>query len=322
VTLPLVSVNILAFNHRQYLAQCLDSVLAQTYAPLEITLVDNGSTDGAVEFVRQAYPQVRVIANDRNLGYSGGHNVGIRATVGEYVLLLNPDVYLTPTFVAEAVRVLESAADVGMVTGKLLLMDEAGNVTSRIDAAGTMIDRYRRNYERGHGEDDVGQYERVEPVFAAFGAAPLYRRAMLEDVQIAGEVFDQDLFTYREEVDLAWRAQARGWCCLYAPAAVAYHVHAYRPASRRNCPPWQRRLQFRNRYLMVIKNDTAGNLLRHLPFLLAYELAALGYVLLFEPELLKAYLEVLQLWPRMWRKRCWIQANRTIPAAALYHWFR
>jgi GT2 family glycosyltransferase len=319
---PLVSVNILAQNHRPHLARCLDSVLAQTYAPLEITFIDNGSADDAVEFVRQAYPRAYIIANGKNLGYSGGHNIGIRATSGQYVLLLNPDVRLTPSYTAEAVRALECADNVGMVTGKLLLMDEAGNPTTRLDSAGVVLDRYRKNRERGHGQEDLGQYERVEDVFGAMGAAPLYRRAMLEDIRIGEEILDEDFFAYREEVDLAWRARLRGWRCLYTPAAIAYHVHAYRPENRNNRPAWQRRMQFRNRYLLMLKNDTLGSLLRHTPYVFGYELAALGYALLVDRHLLSGYWNVLQLLPKMMRKRRYIQSHRLVSGTAMLHWLQ
>jgi len=317
-----VSVNVLGLNHRAYLGQCLGSTLAQTYRPIEVTYIDNGSTDGSLELVRERHPQVRTVSNGANLGYSGGHNVGIRCTEGKYVLLLTPDVRLMPPFVAEAVRVLESADDVGMVAGKLLLMDEAGHASSRLDATGIVIDRYRKNHERGHGEEDVGQYDRNEPVFGAFGAAPLYRRAMLEDVRVGEEIFDEDFFAYREEVDLAWRAQLRGWRCVYTPAAVAYHVHAYRPGSRKSCPVWQRRLQFRNRYLLMLKNDTMSNLLRHAHYILAYEVAAFGYVLLIDRCLIGGYLDVLRLLPKMLRKRRWIQSHRKVSSKGMLHWFR
>lgn len=318
----MVSINVLGFNHRPYLEACLESVLAQTYQPIEATFIDNDSTDGSLKFVQQQYPQVRTLSNRANLGYSGGHNVGIQNTSGEYLLLLNPDVCLAPSFVAEAVHALESADDVGMVAGKLFLMDGDGLASSRLDATGIGIDCRRKNYERGHGEEDVGQYDQVEAVFGPFGAAPLYRRAMLEDICIGAEIFDEDFFAYREEVDVAWRAQLRGWRCLYTPTAVAYHVHAYRPESRKSRLPWQRRLQFRNRYLLVLKNDTPADLLRHIPFLLPYEIAAFGYALFVEPCLLGGYLDVLRLLPRMLRKRRWIQSHRKVPEKTMLHWFR
>lgn len=321
MTAAMVSVNVLGLNHRSYLEQCLESVLAQVYWPIEATYIDNGSSDGSLELVQERYPQVRTLSNGANLGYSGGHNIGIENTSGEYVLLLNPDVRLTPSFVTEAVCALGSADDVGMVAEKLLLMDDAGNASSRLDAAGIVIDRYRKNRERGHGEEDVGQYEQVEPVFGAFGAAPLYRRAMLEDIRVGSEIFDEDFFAYREEVDLAWRAQLRSWRCLYTPAAVAYHVHAYRPESRSSRPEWQRRLQFRNRYLLMLKNETMGSLLRHAHYILAYEIAALGYALLIDRCLLGGYLDALRLLPRMLHKRRWIQSHRKVSGTALLHWF-
>jgi len=201
-------------------------------------------------------------------------------------------------------------------------MDEAGYPSTRLDSTGIVLDRYRKNHERGHGEEDTGQYEQIEDVFSAMGAAPLYRRAMLEDIRVDGEIFDEDFFAYREEVDLAWRAHLRNWRCLYTPAAVAFHVHAYRPESRSSRPAWQRRLQFRNRYLLMLKNDTPGNLLRHAPYILSYEVAALGYALLVDRCLLGGYWDVLQLLPKMMRKRRYIQSHRLASGAAMLRWLK
>jgi GT2 family glycosyltransferase len=147
-------------------------------------------------------------------------------------------------------------------------------------------------------------------VFGADGAAALYRRETLEDCAVAGQVLDEDMELWASDVDLAWRARLRGWKCVYDPRAVAYHVRSYSPSTRARMPAGARRLQFRNRYLMIAKNDTAGGLARDLPRLLAFEVAALGFALLREPFLLRGYAEAARLLPDALRKRREVQARR------------
>ncbi len=223
----------------RYLKRAIPLIFAQTYSEIEITLIDNASKDGSLEFVQKNFPPVRIIRNDRNLGYVGGHNLGIAETDGEYVLLLNPDIFMLPDFIEEKVKAIGYGHDVGMAGGKLLQIgpDETDFPEKRIiDSTGILMNRMRKNYDRGYGEQDTGQYDREEFIFGPSGAAPLYRRKMLEDIKIENEYFDSIFFMYREEVDLAWRAQLLNWKCRYTPHAVAYHIRGYSPMNRMTTP--------------------------------------------------------------------------------------
>ncbi len=320
-----VSINILNFNDRKYLEKTLPLILAQTYPNYEVVLTDNASTDGSVEYVREHFPGVRILQNEKNLGYAGGHNRGISATDGEYVMLLNTDIFLTPDFLEHKVKALEYSDEVGSAEGKLLQInpDEDGFPDYKIfDSTGLALNRMRKNSDRGYGIEDVGQYDHEEFVFGPSGATPLYRREMLEDVRIDGEYFDSTFFIYREEVDLAWRAQIQGWKCRYTPKAVAYHVRGYSPKSRKSMPEYLRQLQFRNRYLMLVKNESVRNLLFDLPYILLYEILQFGYVLTREPHLLKAYRQFFELCPEARRKRRIIASRKRVSDAYLRQWFR
>jgi GT2 family glycosyltransferase len=320
-----VSVNILNFNHIRYLKRAIPLILAQTYPEIEITLIDNASGDGSIEYVQKNFPSVRIIRNHQNLGYVGGHNRGIDETDGEYVLLLNPDIFMLSNFIEEKVKSIQFASDVGMAEGKLLQINfnERGFPVNRIiDSTGLVINRMRKNYDRGHGEKDVGQYDREEFVFGPSGASPLYRRKMLEDVRIENEYFDSTFFMYREEVDLAWRAQLLNWKCRYTPNAIAYHVRSYSPRNRKLVPKYFRQLQFRNRYLMMLKMESLRNLLAHLPYLLLYEFSQFVYVLFREPHLLLAFKQLFKLLPEAWRKRKIIAARKRVPDAYMLQWCR
>jgi len=322
--MQLVSVSVLVYNHRQYLEKCVESVLSQTYANIELLVIDNGSEDGSVELMKRRFPGVTLVESGENMGYAGGHNKAIRMSHGAYFVALNPDVVLTTTFIEEKVRAAEQDVRIGMVEGKMLKIKFDGHTwreTGLLDSTGLVLRKNRKNYERGHGEPDDGRYSDGEFVFGAFGAAPLYRREMLEELKIGDEYFDEDFFAYREEVDLAWRAQLRGWKCLYTPKAIAYHVHSYSPETRKQQPRSLRRLQFRNRYLLMLKNDSWRNMLRHAPYILGFEVLALCYVLLREPHLLLGYWDALRLLPKMIQKRRIIQSKKLVPDGYMLRWF-
>lgn len=314
-----VTVHVLSFNHEKFLGYCIESIKKQSYKNVEIIISDNNSTDDSVQFVKKNFPEIRLEVNKINLGYAAGHNKAIKNTVGKFFMPINADVVMTQTFIEEKVKAIETDKIVGMVEGKLIKVDEDFSqfklLKKRerfIDSTGLILCKNRKNYERGSGQKDEGQFEDIEYIFGAFGASAMYRREMLEDIKIEEEYFDEKFFMYREEVDLAWRAQLFGWKCVYTPNAVAYHVHAYNPNTRKNQPKKYRLLQFRNRYLMIVKNDTFKNFAYHLPYILSYEILALGFVLLREPYLLKGYYEFIKLLPDALKKRKTIMNKKKV----------
>jgi GT2 family glycosyltransferase len=305
-----VSVSIASYNNRTIIGECIVSVLGQTHPGIEIVLVDNASTDGTADFVSENFPGVRVLRNGSNELFCKAQNSGIRASSGEYVLVLNSDAVLDSRFVEEALNPMEARPDVGSVTGRILR--KGGGV---IDTTGLFLGRDRRPVDRGYGEPDDGRYMEPGYVFGAGGVAPLYRRDMLEDVSIDGEYFDENYGAFYEDLDLAWRAAARGWKAWYAPAAVAWHM---RGATARTAAPGRglmRRyalarlpdsLKSRlvvNRYLTMVKNDTPGGFLLNLPFIAFYDLRLWFYLLLFSPRAIPGVAKGLGLMGDAWRKR-------------------
>jgi GT2 family glycosyltransferase len=172
-----------------------------------------------------------------------------------------------------------------------------------------VVDRRRKNGLVGHGAP-ASAYLRPAECFGADGAGAVYRRATLEDCAVEREVFDPDLERWASDADLAWRARVLGWRGVYEPAAVAYHVRTYMPGTRAQMSEEARQMQFRNRYLMMVKNDSARELGRDLHQILAYELLSLGHVLLRERHLLAAYREAWRRLPAARRRRSAIQARR------------
>lgn len=290
----------------ELLRHSLPAALAQDGA--DVVVVDNGCVDDTSAVAEEH--GVRVIRFAERTQYCALTNAAIAATAGDALLLLNADCFLEPGFLAAARRRLAEPG-VGSVAPKLLRALGPGRSQrlDAIDAAGMVVDRRRKNTLVGHGRPGLA-YDRSGEAFGADGAAALYRRETLEQCALEGEVFDPDFERWASDVDLAWRARLLGWRCVYEPLAVAYHVRWYSPSTRAGMPERDRRMQFRNRYLMMVKNDTAHGLVHDLPRIAAWEIAALGYALVRERHLLGAYREALELLPGARRRRRLVQAAR------------
>jgi GT2 family glycosyltransferase len=208
-----------------------------------VVVVDNGSTDGSGKLIRTEFPDCRLLEAGGNLGFAGGNNLGLRAGTGEYLVLLNNDTKVRPGWLQAMIAAAESDPEVGAVTAKLLYADRPGTIQS----AGTVLHDDGGGSDRGSGEVDTGQYDRLEEVFGLNGASALLRRHALEDVGLLDETF----FMYYEDTDLSWRLRLRGWKVLYQPAAEVDHVHA---ASSREWSPFFTFHADRNRLLMLLKN--------------------------------------------------------------------
>lgn len=305
-----VSVSIVSFNNRSFIGDCLDSVMRQDYPASEVVLVDNASSDGTVEFVRENYPGVRVIVNSENELFCRAQNTGIRSTAGEYVLVLNSDVVLDSGFLSAAVAAMESDPKVGSVTGRV--MRTGGKV---IDTTGMFVGRDRRPMDRGYGEPDDGRYTVRGYVFGAGGVCPLYRRVMLDEVAMGGEYFDESYGAFYEDLDLAWRADRRGWRAYFAPAAVAYHQRGATARKAGDAPGiigdyaisrLPDSLKARvvvNRYLTMVKNDSLAGVLLHLPWIIYCDVKLWAFLVLFAPRAIPGVLSGLKLLPLAWQRR-------------------
>lgn len=212
---PLVSVVIPNWNGAHHLPTCLDSLRRQHYAPLEILVVDNASTDGSCELVTRDYPEVRLIALPQNRGFTGACNAGIQAAQGEIIALLNNDTEVDPGWTAALVDAFARHPEAGLVACKMMLFDQR----DRFHTAGDLFRVDGRLFNRGVWEKDEGQYDQETYVFSACGGAAAYRRTMLDEIGL----LDDDFFFSCEDMDLAWRAQLAGYRCVYTPAALVYH---------------------------------------------------------------------------------------------------
>ena len=197
------------------LPACLDALQRQTARAFEIVVVDNGSRDGSLDLLDRRYPEARVIALPRNLGYAGGCNVGLQAAQGDVLCILNNDTEVEPDWLEEMLAALARHPDAGMAMPKVKLFDDR----SRLHTTGDYVCTNGIPDSRGVWQPDEGQFDREEYIFGAAGVAPAYRREMLDEIGL----FDADFGSYCEDVDLSWRAQLVGYRCIYAPQAVLYH---------------------------------------------------------------------------------------------------
>jgi len=319
-----VLVSIVTYNSGQYLQACLESLKGQEYTDFTVSLWDNASTDDTAAIIATHRDLLGfTFFSDRNLGFCAAHNRLISSTALDYVLVLNPDVVLDSLFLEILVREMDRDSSAGSATGKLLRRQTEGSdpARQRIDTTGIYMTPSQRHLDRGSGEIDTGQYERHQYVFGASGAAALYRRTMLEDIRNGAEYFDESFFAYREDVDLAWRAQWMGWPCLYIPEAKGYHARSALPENRTTLSAAINMHSFKNRFLLRLKNMDLGTYARFFIPITLRDAAAVAYVLAREWSSLPGLLLLLRDSPRAWAWRKSMKTRRRASAGEIRTWF-
>ncbi|MEY2565800.1 MAG: hypothetical protein QOE35_329 [Actinomycetota bacterium] len=340
---PEVTVSLLAYRDVESIAAAVSSVLEQDYpGDLDVHVREQGDDDVQFELITSAVARRKTpgrkvtVERGENIGFAPGHNRGIRAGTGAFVLLVNADAKLSPDFVTRCVPYFDDPG-VAAVQPKLLRrLPTNGNDPIEIDTTGLVATRRRLFLNRGHGQTDQGQYEVSEEVFGADGAVPMYRRAALDDVAVplaeGVEYLDETFFIYKCDVDLAWRLRLRGWSTQYAPDAVAAHARTMQRdehsgfrrvlAQRRGTPAFGRYLSFGNHRVMQIKNESLAGLGKALVPWLVQEAGSWVVFLVTDRWLaLRAVWRFLRTVPVAVRKRRWIQARRA-QGADPYVWFR
>ena len=210
-----LSVIIPHWNAKEHLPACLDSLRAQRGAECEIIIVDNASEDGSQAFIKENYPEVRLIELAENQGFAGACNIGMGAAGSDVVALLNNDTEVHSGWAQAIINGFAQYPDAGMIASRMMLFDKR-------DHFHTTGDFYRVDGQpgnRGVWQQDRGQYDQADYVFSACGGAAAYRCAMLDEIGM----LDEDFFFSGEDVDLGWRAQLAGYRCVYIPDAIVYH---------------------------------------------------------------------------------------------------
>ena len=304
-----VAIVVVAYNDAGDLPSSVGSALAQRGVSAEVLVVDNASSDGSRDVAARA--GARVLEMPENVGFAAAMNAGIEATTARYILALNPDCRLELDFAATLAARLDACPDAGSASGRLLRTEGPDLSPSAIlDSAGIVFTRSGRHFDRGAGLLAAGRFEREEEVAGASGAAGFYRRSALEHAKISTGYFDADFFLYREDADLAWRLSNLGWKCLYVPAAVAAHRRRNLPERRRSMSALVNRHSVKNRFLLRINNQTAGQFLATCVPTIARDLVVLGACLTVERSSLPAFSWLWQNRRRLWSKRHEIQGKK------------
>jgi len=280
-----VIIVILTYNNIDDIITCLLSITAQTYPHYSITVVDNLSTDGTVEYIQKTFPDVRIIQTGENLGYAAGNNVGIDSADSDcdYIAILNPDTEVDKNWLHELVQALEMKPKAGLATSKILLYDSRDTVNTC------------GNYEHFAGlafcnglNENSSLYNTQTLTAGVSGCSFLARRTILE--KLGG--FDPDFFMYHEDVDLSWRARRAGYDILYVPASIVYHKY------KLSLKPWKYFYMERNRYLLLLKNCSVKYLILAAPSILLTEFIAIGYASLngfgFLKNKIRAYMWIIK----------------------------
>lgn len=251
---PLVSVVIPNWNGLEFLKVVLPSLKKQTLKEVEVIVVDNGSKDESVVYMEKHYPQVEIVKLERNIGFAGGVNAGMRVAKGEFVALMNNDLELKRDCLAELLAAMRRYPKAGSAVCKMLQYRDR----KRIDETGGMASWYGTFHPRGRNELDTGQYDAPDSVFYACGGAAMYRASALKEIGL----FDEDFFAYLEDVDWGFRAQLAGWSCEYVPTAVVYHMGG---GTTKKLSGFAQRLWARNTCFVIVKNYPLPALVRYFP---------------------------------------------------------
>ncbi|MEO5498905.1 MAG: glycosyltransferase family 2 protein, partial [Candidatus Saccharimonadales bacterium] len=254
---PLVSVIIVNWNGEEWLRRCLDGLLTQTYSAVEIIFVDNNSSDNSVALVEKAYPSLKIIRNDKNLGFSGGNNSALPVAKGEYLLLLNTDTVVANDYIQSFVDGFDKLpAATACIQSKIVLESN----TNKIDSAGSFWTNTSFLYHYGNGKDaSLSNYNKSFKVFSNKGASLLIKRSAVDKIGL----FDEDFWCYYEETDFCNRLWLAGYECWYYPGAIIIHAGGSSSLMFKN--DYIQFHNFKNKLLSFLKNYQASTLVTVLP---------------------------------------------------------
>jgi GT2 family glycosyltransferase len=316
--MPELSVIIVNWNGKHFLQDCLDSLRLQTFRDFEVILVDNASQDGSVEYVRQCFPEVRLILNEENLGFAAGNWAGYKEARGDIIVLLNNDTAADSSWLSELHRAASDCPHAASFASKMMYFTDR----KRIDNCGFSLTSSGTTVEQGRDELDGPEWSEARWVFGACAGAAAYRRAMLEDVGF----LDPDFFTVYEDVDLSFRAQLRRYRCLFIPSAVVWH---HLSATLQTVPDRRVFWSQRNIEYVYVKNMPGSLIMRFAAQRLAYEIGGAIYFTLKGTGIsfFRAKLAALADLPMLLCKRKSVQKSRTLANSDLRvllqrDWFR
>ncbi len=300
-------------------------------------VIDNNSSDATAAKIELELNNfsvsARFIKNDKNRGFAGGHNQGLAETKTEFALLLNQDIYLAPDYFEKVVGFMEARPEAAAGQGILCRWEFPDNKTDKIDSSGLKVFKNRRVIDDGAGQR-AGDFIKSDAPFEVFGlsgALPMFRLMALQKIAVQGEIFDEDFFCYKEDVDLAYRLRSAGYKSYIIPGSQAWHARTAPGQDnlqdeaavkfRANKRPFINYHSYKNHFFVLIKNEYWQNLLIDFPRILWYEIKKLAYVLFFEQRTLATLWAALRLKPKMLRKHTAISKMRKITYKEMRKWF-
>ena len=304
---PIVSIVIPNMNARPWLDRCLQSLLAQTLQPVELILVDQNSNDGSADYVAGAYPQVRLLRQMEDRGFTGACNEGMKAARGAFIVLFNTDARAEPDWLEMLVEAMGDDASIGSAACRTLDYHNSVLIYSLGDGVLACGDAF--NIARGMR--DRPDLPMPRWVFGPSGCTAIYRRAALDQVGL----LDEDYYTYHEDVDIAWRLQLAGFKCLYVPEAVAYHVG---DATGRKFRERSAFISGRNRWFVLFKNLPFGLWMRFAPQMALRQARVVWRAIKGDTESrvrCRGAVNSLMFLRREWRKRRAVQQSRRLSTA-------
>lgn len=257
-----MAIVILNWNGRKYLELFLPSVLMSTYGNYEVIIADNASTDNSLNFIRERYPFVSIISLIKNFGFARGYNEALKQVTADYYVLLNSDVEVEPGWITPVVELMERDASIGACQPKVMMYSNRASF-EYAGAAGGWVDKFGYPFARGrvfdHCEIDEGQYDSIEPIFWASGAAMFVRAKVYH--QVRG--FDEYFFAHQEEIDMCWRMQLAGYKVMACPASKVFHLGGGTLPKGNEQKVY---LNFRNNLIMLAKNLPVKQAAWKIPF--------------------------------------------------------
>lgn len=311
---PRTAIIVLNYNGFSHTKECVESLEQITYPNYRLIIVDNNGGRNDAKRLRSAYGAKHIVLeNDQNLGYAGGNNVGIRYALtkynADYVLILNNDAVVHPSFLEKMTECATASSKIGAIGSVILRYDKR----DEIETIGLKLLKNGLAYKRTSTRD---------PLFCPSGACVLYSAEMLHDVEMNGEYFDEDFFLFGEDVDLGFRAILRGYETALAYKAIVFHKVS---ATTKERSPLSIYYGHRNTPLMILKNFPSSFLFRYSVIILFIQLITPIYYLLIDPRhvwvVTRAKLHALYYIPRILRKRRVIQSTRVISDKELLNWF-
>lgn len=330
-----LSVHLVTYNNSKYIPYLFKFLRKQTFRDWEFLIIDNNSTDDTFAVVKKELEnfsiRTKIIENKENKGFAGGHNQAFGETNSEYFLLLNPDIFIESDCFEKLVQFLDKHPEAAAVAPRLMRWNFPNGFTNTVDALGLRIFRNRRVIEQGSGEEWVGNTGERE-VFGISGTVALLRRSAIQEIVYSdGNVFDESLHTYKEDIDLAYRLQSRGFKCFVVLDAVAYHNRGSgvggevndwsAAANKKTQSAFVRYHSYKNHLATLYKNEYWQNFLLDFPWIMWYEVKKFGWLLLFDCTVLKGLSELWKNRQDLNIKRLKIKESRKVKWKEIRKWW-